>query len=410
MQLTARQQEVLQRIQSDPASSLREIATDIGISHERVRQIAVKLTDLGAMENRRVLKEKAHGEAKTAHQAAIEQKKSIWRRMIFISRRQVYRHMARINQYGLAEAHHQPGQEAVCLYKNCTRPVDARGYCGLHYGKLRSTGALWVRRASRSVCKEQGCFYPVYARDICRNHYGVFKRKNPTKSILPHHNKSGYRGVSWRESDNRWAANILRPGDRQEQLGTFESKEMAARAYDTAARKYLGERAKLNFPDETIEVVKEKRDRYAPLGISGYRGIEWKGNKKRWIVRIWHDGKQIYIGQFTDLEHAARVQDSAARYYLGDTAHLNFPDEPVLPFTERFRMVAARKPGGSSQYRGVTKKNDRWCARIEVKGKSIRLGSFGSEEEAARAYDKAAIEHFKDNARLNFPDADYQRS
>ena len=56
-----------------------------------------------------------------------------------------------------------------------------------------------------------------------------------------------------------------------------------------------------------------------------------------------------------------------------------------------------------SKYKGVTKNGDRLISQIVVDGKHIYLGSFETEEEAARAYDQAAKEHFGEFARLNFP-------
>ncbi len=62
-----------------------------------------------------------------------------------------------------------------------------------------------------------------------------------------------------------------------------------------------------------------------------------------------------------------------------------------------------------SRYTGVhlDKETGRWVARIQYQGKRIWLGSFESEIEAARAYDRAALKYHGEFARLNFPREDY---
>lgn len=56
-----------------------------------------------------------------------------------------------------------------------------------------------------------------------------------------------------------------------------------------------------------------------------------------------------------------------------------------------------------SQYKGVTycKKRQKWVAQITVDTKNRSLGGFTEELEAALAYNKAAIEHYGEYARIN---------
>lgn len=61
----------------------------------------------------------------------------------------------------------------------------------------------------------------------------------------------------------------------------------------------------------------------------------------------------------------------------------------------------------SSQYKGLSRVKDglrskKWRAMLAIDRKRIHLGHFNTEEEAARAYDAAAKEHFGEFARLNF--------
>lgn len=59
----------------------------------------------------------------------------------------------------------------------------------------------------------------------------------------------------------------------------------------------------------------------------------------------------------------------------------------------------------TSGYKGVQWRRDRnlWRAIIKVHEKLIHIGNFQKKEQAARAYDEAAIKYFGKFAKLNFP-------
>lgn|SRR5215472_8427051 len=95
-------------------------------------------------------------------------------------------------------------------------------WCEVDHANLCRSDDRWVnlRKATRSQnCANKGAFYKP--------------------------NKFGFRGV--KRNWNRFAAVICKDG-KEEFLGNYATPELAARAYDVAAKRLHGEFARLNFP------------------------------------------------------------------------------------------------------------------------------------------------------------------
>jgi hypothetical protein len=68
----------------------------------------------------------------------------------------------------------------------------------------------------------------------------------------------------------------------------------------------------------------------------------------------------------------------------------------------RNRRKLRRTKSPASPFIGVHRNGSGWIARIVVNGRRVSAGTYPTQEQAAAAYDAAAVRHVGEFARLNF--------
>ncbi len=213
-----------------------------------------------------------------------------------------------------------------------------------------------------------------------------------------------YAGV-YKNKNGNYGAQITKD-EISYRLGTYLTEEEAARAYDTKARELYGTNAKTNFKEiDDTKLTTSYQYSKENITTSKYRGVS-KTKSNTYQV---HAGRGNYVGVFETEEEAAKAYDKKAKELFGDKAILNFKENDDNFIIEKISRSTScqgkkKRANTSSKHRGVTfiKSSKTYRAGIRKDKIQYNLGTYKTEEEAAKAYDKKALELYGNKATLNF--------
>jgi hypothetical protein len=170
-------------------------------------------------------------------------------------------------------------------------------------------------------------------------------------------------------------------------------------SFGTPCRNY---RPKLPEPEGGVKRIPLGGGLYAYVDAADYEWLsQWAWHVIGGYAGRYEKDRKIYIHREIVQPRKGLVVDHINRNKM-DNTRLNLractPDENARNRAKRVASV--------SQYKGVgyRKRNKKWFAEIAIAGEHIWLGFCDSEIDAARTYDRAAVEHFGEFANLNFPE------
>ena len=160
-----------------------------------------------------------------------------------------------------------------------------------------------------------------------------------------------------------------------------------------------------------VQIDEEDYDRVA--------GRKWHLASKPQDLRAGN----IYFGSYVrKLEQAVVMSDKTTlhRFILkqypsnglcidhisGDTLDNRKANLRVCSYAENSHNMS-KMEHNSTGYKGIVSHMGKYAANIHAEDRSVYLGRYDTPEEAAKAYDMAAIHYFKDYARTNFPKENY---
>jgi phage anti-repressor protein len=233
--------------------------------------------------------------------------------------------------------------------------------------------------------------YKTIGKDIYTENQEIISKKKSSSYIGVNLCKNGkYRSYVNYDNKQNW-------------LGEYELEIDAAKAYNNYVL-YLNNEKDENYilnnikdyitiPKNIPELLKNKKQEKK---ITQYTGVSYNNSKKLYYSQIYFNNRRYPLGYNKDEIECGKLYNQQALFFneqFGTTYDLNVIENYETIAKNVNEDYENNKPIKSSKYYGVNKLPDgRYIALLIFNKKQLKLGRFVNEIEAAKVYNKKAIE------------------
>ena len=211
----------------------------------------------------------------------------------------------------------------ICSVDGCDRKHVGNGYCNRHYqqfynyGKITSTNSRTTKDPNEFIFDGDVCWVILYDKlneEIARAKF-LLVYYEKLKNYKWYLNDKGYAATSWDDKDGHHFGflhqAIVDLSGKVVQFG----EDIDHKDGDP-----------LNCLDENLRICtfsQNCQNRRKISNVSGYKGVCWRKDIKKWKAYITCNEKYEHLGYFAIKEDAARAYNAAAIKYFGEFALLN---------------------------------------------------------------------------------------